>query len=66
VVPELRKRGRLPEAGSHPGTLRERLFGEGNSRLPGRHIATRYRGGANLDVPVERLDFAGAANTGSF
>src|SRR5471030_864744 len=43
VVPELRKRGRLPEEGSHPGTLRERLFGAGNSRLPDRHIATRYR-----------------------
>jgi FMN-dependent oxidoreductase (nitrilotriacetate monooxygenase family) len=52
VVPELRKRGRLPEEGSNPGTLRERLFGAGNSRLPDRHIATRYRGGANLDVPI--------------
>jgi long-chain alkane monooxygenase len=53
VVPELRKRGRLPDEGSNPGTLRERLFGAGNSRLPDRHIATRYRGGANLDVPIE-------------
>ena len=59
VVPELRKRGRLPEEGSNPGTLRERLFGAGNSRLPDRHIAARYRGGANLDVPVKRLDLAG-------
>jgi alkanesulfonate monooxygenase SsuD/methylene tetrahydromethanopterin reductase-like flavin-dependent oxidoreductase (luciferase family) len=55
VVPELRKRGRLPEEGSHPGTLRERLFGAGNARLPDRHIGARYRGGANLDVPAEPL-----------
>jgi len=66
VVPELRKRGRLPEEGSQPGTLRERLFGAGNSRLPDRHIATRYRGGANLDVPVEPLRLAGAGNVASF
>ena len=66
VVPELRRRGRLPEEGSTPGTLRERLFGEGNARLPERHIATRYRGGHNLDVPVEPLNFAATANVASF
>jgi FMN-dependent oxidoreductase (nitrilotriacetate monooxygenase family) len=55
VVPELRKRGRLPEEGSHPGTLRERLFGAGNARLPDRHVAARYRGGANFDSPLEPL-----------
>ncbi len=66
VVPELRRRGRLPEEGSSPGTLRERLFGAGNARLPERHIATRYRGGHNLDVPVEPLHFAGTANVASF
>jgi FMN-dependent oxidoreductase (nitrilotriacetate monooxygenase family) len=55
VVPELRRRGRLPEEGVRYGTLRERLFGEGSSRLPDRHIATRYRGGAHLDDPVEPL-----------
>ncbi|HEY8282003.1 MAG TPA: LLM class flavin-dependent oxidoreductase [Leifsonia sp.] len=65
VVPELRKRGRLPEEGSHPGTLRERLFGAGNSRLPERHIGARYRGGANLHDPVEPLRLQGA-NVGSF
>lgn len=58
VVPELRKRGRLPEEGAASGTLRERLFGEGTSRLPSRHIATRYRGGGNLHEPVEPLDLA--------
>jgi len=66
VVPELRKRGRLPDEGSTPATLRERLFGAGNSRLPDRHIGSRYRGGANLDVPVDRLNLAGAANVASF
>jgi hypothetical protein len=32
-----------------PGeTLRERIFGEGHSRLPDNHPAARYRNGANL------------------
>lgn len=48
VVPELRRRGRLPEAGSGTGkTLRDRLFGRGD-RLPESHLAARYRGGAGL------------------
>ena len=64
VVPELRKRDRLPEAGAKPTTLRERLFGAGD-RLPDRHIAARYRGGANLDNPVESLRLA-AGNVRSF
>jgi len=47
VVPELRRRGRLPEAGEHAGaTLRERIFG--HPRLPSEHVGTRYRGGAHL------------------
>jgi hypothetical protein len=57
VVPELRKRGRLPDQSERSDTLRERLFGAGNSRLPDRHIGARYRGGANLDNPVEPLRF---------
>jgi FMN-dependent oxidoreductase (nitrilotriacetate monooxygenase family) len=64
VVPELRRRGRLPERGGTPTTLRERLFGAGD-RLPDRHIAARYRGGANLDNPVESLRLA-AGNVRSF
>ena len=56
VVPELRKRGRLHEA-TAPTTLRDALFGRGD-RLPETHLATRYRGGANLDVPVPPLRFA--------
>ena len=48
VIPELRRRGRLPQEGERSGTLRERLFGDGHNRLTERHPATRYRGGANL------------------
>ncbi|MEJ3403270.1 NtaA/DmoA family FMN-dependent monooxygenase [Rathayibacter sp. YIM 133350] len=55
VVPELRRRGRLSEGGER-STLRERLFGRG-PRLPENHIGARYRGGANLDVPVPPLRF---------
>ena len=55
VAPELRRRGRLRD-GYEPGeTLRERLFGAGRARLPERHIGARYRGGANLDTPIEPL-----------
>jgi FMN-dependent oxidoreductase (nitrilotriacetate monooxygenase family) len=64
VVPELRKRGRLQEAGAAPTTLRQRLFGAGD-RLPERHTAARYRGGANLDNPVESLRL-NAGNVASF
>ncbi|WP_235929119.1 LLM class flavin-dependent oxidoreductase [Marisediminicola senii] len=58
VVPELRRRGRLRD-GYVPGeTLRERLFGaDRGPRLPDRHTAARYRGGANLDNPVAPLTF---------
>jgi FMN-dependent oxidoreductase (nitrilotriacetate monooxygenase family) len=48
VIPELRRRGRMPAEGERSGTLRERLFGEGSARLPQRHYGARYRGGANL------------------
>ena len=55
VVPELRRRGRLRD---DPATsLRDRLFGRGD-RLPSTHIGARYRGGANLDVPVAPLEVA--------
>jgi FMN-dependent oxidoreductase (nitrilotriacetate monooxygenase family) len=64
VVPELRRRGRLPAEGEQASSLRDRLFGAGD-RLPDRHIATRYRGGANLDAPVEPLSLA-TGNVASF
>lgn len=54
VVPELRRRGRIRDG--EPATLRERLFGAG-PHLPETHIARRYRGGANLDVPLPPLRF---------
>ncbi|MEN0023909.1 MAG: NtaA/DmoA family FMN-dependent monooxygenase [Microbacterium sp.] len=47
VVPELRRRGRMRERYEPGETLRERIFGEG-PRLPDRHPAARYRGGAAL------------------
>ncbi|WEO77188.1 LLM class flavin-dependent oxidoreductase [Cryobacterium sp. SO2] len=47
VVPELRARGRLRDAYVDGETLRERIFG-GSPRLQEPHLATRYRGGANL------------------
>jgi FMN-dependent oxidoreductase (nitrilotriacetate monooxygenase family) len=47
VVPELQKRG-LYRTAYEPGTLRERLFGPGNRRLPDAHHGARYRGGAGI------------------
>ena len=66
VVPELRRRGRLPEQDERPGSLRERLFGAGNARLPERHIGARYRGGRNLTDAPEPLDLVGAGDVASF
>ncbi|MET1052236.1 MAG: LLM class flavin-dependent oxidoreductase [Mycetocola sp.] len=54
IVPELRKRGRLSESYEPGETLRERLFGAG-PHLPDDHTAARYRGGENLDNPLEPL-----------
>jgi hypothetical protein len=43
VVPALQERGRYKtEYG--PGSLRNRLFGEGD-RLPSRHVGASFRGG---------------------
>lgn len=52
VVPELQRRG-LYRTHYAESTLRERLFGVGNPRLPDTHPGARYRGGANLDRPAE-------------
>lgn len=57
VVPELRRRGRLREAYVPGETLRERLFGAGNARLPARHFGARYRDPAALSAPAARLRF---------
>jgi alkanesulfonate monooxygenase len=42
LVPELTRRGRYKRS-YRPGTLREKLFGEGRARLSAPHPATRYR-----------------------
>jgi alkanesulfonate monooxygenase SsuD/methylene tetrahydromethanopterin reductase-like flavin-dependent oxidoreductase (luciferase family) len=47
VIPELQRRG-LYRTKYEESTLRERLFGAGNRRLPETHPGARYRGGANL------------------
>jgi FMN-dependent oxidoreductase (nitrilotriacetate monooxygenase family) len=51
VVPELQKRG-LYRTKYEDGTLRERLFGQGNARVFPEHPAARYRGGRNLGQPA--------------
>jgi FMN-dependent oxidoreductase (nitrilotriacetate monooxygenase family) len=53
VVPELRARGRMRSSYDEHESLRARIFGEGD-RLPERHPAARYRGGAHLPVTQER------------
>jgi long-chain alkane monooxygenase len=62
VVPELQRRG-LYRTSYENGTLRERLFGQGNARVFAEHPAARYRGGANLgtssDAPESQLVTAG-------
>jgi alkanesulfonate monooxygenase SsuD/methylene tetrahydromethanopterin reductase-like flavin-dependent oxidoreductase (luciferase family) len=49
VVPVLRERGRLRSEYDPQESLRDRIFGAGD-RLPDRHYAARYRGGAFLPV----------------
>jgi alkanesulfonate monooxygenase SsuD/methylene tetrahydromethanopterin reductase-like flavin-dependent oxidoreductase (luciferase family) len=53
VAPVLRERGRLRREYDERETLRDRISGEGD-RLPERHYATRYRGGAHLPAPIQK------------
>ena len=53
VVPVLRARGRLRTAYDPDESLRDRIFGAGD-RLPDRHYAARYRGGAFLPATWQR------------
>jgi long-chain alkane monooxygenase len=53
VVPVLRERGRLRTAYDENESLRDRIFGAGD-RLPDRHYAARYRGGALLPVTEQQ------------
>jgi FMN-dependent oxidoreductase (nitrilotriacetate monooxygenase family) len=57
VVPELRRRGRYRAAYGDGETLRERLFGAGQARLPARHPGARYRDPARLREPFQPLRF---------
>jgi FMN-dependent oxidoreductase (nitrilotriacetate monooxygenase family) len=57
VVPELRRRGRFRTAYRDGETLRERLFGAGQARLPSDHYGTRYRDPAALQSAVTPLRF---------
>jgi FMN-dependent oxidoreductase (nitrilotriacetate monooxygenase family) len=43
VIPELRRRGRFRESYADGETLRERLFGAGQARLPADHPGARFR-----------------------
>ncbi len=53
VVPVLRERGRLRSSYDKGESLRDRITGEGD-RLPDRHPAARYRGGAHLPATDRR------------
>jgi FMN-dependent oxidoreductase (nitrilotriacetate monooxygenase family) len=55
VVPELRRRGRYRERYTDGETLRERLLGAGQARLPADHFGTRYRDPANLGAAAVPL-----------
>lgn len=57
VVPELRRRGRFRESYKDGETLRERLFGAGNARLPNDHFGARYRDPEALKKPPVPLRF---------
>lgn len=59
VIPELRRRGRFRERYNDGETLRERLFGEGQARLPNDHFGARYRDPAALSQPARPLRFPG-------
>lgn len=58
VIPELRRRGRFRERYNDGETLRERLFGAGQARLPADHFGARYRDPAALGQPALPLRFA--------
>jgi long-chain alkane monooxygenase len=61
IVPELRRRGRFRDSYRDGETLRERLFGAGQARLPHNHFGARYRDPAALLAPAERLRFGDAS-----
>ena len=52
LVPELRKRGRYAPVGES-GTMRERIYGPGKTRLPDDHIGSRYKYNVYKEEPDE-------------
>jgi FMN-dependent oxidoreductase (nitrilotriacetate monooxygenase family) len=58
IVPELQRRG-VYKREYRPGTLREKLFGQGRARLPENHPAATYR--RQVDVLVRGADWHTAA-----
>jgi FMN-dependent oxidoreductase (nitrilotriacetate monooxygenase family) len=57
VIPELRRRGRFRQSYTDGETLRERLFGAGQARLPDDHFGARYRDPAVLAQAAKPLRF---------
>lgn len=45
LIPELRRRGRYPEKGheSQTGTMRERIYGKGQSKLREDHVGSKWK-----------------------
>lgn len=64
VVPELRRRGRFRESYRDGETLRERLQGAGQARLPANHPGARYRDPAALKQKHEPLRFTKSLPSG--
>lgn len=62
IVPELRSRGRYRESYADGETLRERIFGAGQARLPSEHFGSRYRDPALLRQPAVPLRFGNTAS----
>jgi len=64
VIPELRRRGRFRESYRDGETLRERLFGAGQARLPAHHFGSRYRDPAALVKAAEPLQLPNRPGAG--
>jgi alkanesulfonate monooxygenase len=60
VVPELQRRG-VYKLDYSAGTLREKLYGAGRSRLPQSHPAATYRYGGSSNSIGPQLQAAGSA-----
>ena len=56
IVPELQRRG-VYKLDYRPGTLREKLFGQGRARLPENHPAATY--GVQVDVRRGAIAYGG-------